>query len=125
MSSGLGIDLVPHAAGEYDELVGIDVHLEQPSAKVIALLAGVLRGGKRTKAILQSDPPLWPAFFLAHREVKQYKVVGGKTGGPLLRFQGLLDLVSLWVALTSSHKDGNQPHGVATGPNRLPSLVGA
>ena len=41
-SLGLRVDLVPDAAGQGVELVGVDVHLEEPGAQVIALLAGVV-----------------------------------------------------------------------------------
>lgn len=41
-TSRLGINLVPHSTWECNELVGIPIHLEEASAKVIALLAGII-----------------------------------------------------------------------------------
>ena len=41
-TSRLCINLVPHSAWEFNELVGIPIHLKETSAKVIALLAGII-----------------------------------------------------------------------------------
>lgn len=54
-TSRLGINLVPHSTWEFNELVGIPIHLEEASAKVIALLAGIIDVVNQGLVVLSSS----------------------------------------------------------------------
>ena len=49
---GLGIDLVPHTAGQVLELLRIDIHLEEPRTQHIALLRHVVDVVDQTLVVL-------------------------------------------------------------------------